>query len=121
MDEPLHCYRHPNRETYVSCSECGRGICPDCMVFAPVGIRCPEHASVGTPKHSAARTVRQVRGTVSSSGAPITTILIALNVLVYLITIGQGNGIGSPGGRLFNDGALFGPLVADGDWWRLFT
>ena len=26
------CYRHPNRETGVSCSNCGRPICPDCMV-----------------------------------------------------------------------------------------
>jgi membrane associated rhomboid family serine protease len=91
------------------------------MVFAPVGIRCPEHASVGAPRASAARTVRQVRGTVSSTGAPITSVLIAINVLVYLITVGQGGGISSPGGRLFQDGALFGPLVADGDWWRLFT
>jgi membrane associated rhomboid family serine protease len=121
MDVPLHCYRHPNRETYVSCSECGRGICPDCMAFAPVGIRCPEHASVGTPKQSAARTMRQVRGTVSSTGAPITTVLIAINVLVYLITVGQGGGVSAPGGKLFENGALYGPLVADGDWWRLFT
>ncbi|MDQ3875420.1 MAG: rhomboid family intramembrane serine protease, partial [Actinomycetota bacterium] len=40
----MTCYRHPDRETGVSCSECGRGICPDCMVFGPVGIRCPDHA-----------------------------------------------------------------------------
>ena len=121
MDEPLHCYRHPNRETYVSCSECGRGICPDCMVFAPVGIRCPEHASVGTPKHSAARTVRQGAGRSRRPARRITTVLIAINVLVYLITVGQGGGSAHPGGKLFVDGALFGPLVADGDWWRLFT
>ena len=44
MAETLTCYRHPDRETGVSCSECGRGICPECMVFAPVGIRCPDHA-----------------------------------------------------------------------------
>jgi membrane associated rhomboid family serine protease len=48
-------------------------------------------------------------------------VLIAINVLVYLVTVGQGSGVGSPGGRLFSDGALYGPLVADGDWWRLFT
>ena len=35
VDEPLRCYRHPDRETYVSCSECGRGICPDCMTYGP--------------------------------------------------------------------------------------
>jgi membrane associated rhomboid family serine protease len=91
------------------------------MVFAPVGIRCPDHASVGSPRPRAARTMRQARGTISASGAPITTLLIAINVLVYLITVGQGGGVGSPGGRLFINGALDGPDVANGDWWRLFT
>jgi membrane associated rhomboid family serine protease len=65
--------------------------------------------------------MRQARGSLSSTGAPITTVLIAINVVVYLVTVGQGSGVGSPGGRLFSDGALYGPLVADGDWWRLFT
>ena len=32
-----HCYRHPDRETYVSCVRCGRYICPDCMLPAAVG------------------------------------------------------------------------------------
>ena len=41
------CYRHPDRETGLSCSECGRPICTDCVTFAPVGLRCPDHA--GTP------------------------------------------------------------------------
>ena len=27
------CYRHPTRETGVSCSNCGRPICPDCMTL----------------------------------------------------------------------------------------
>jgi predicted RNA-binding Zn-ribbon protein involved in translation (DUF1610 family) len=38
------CYRHPGRETRVSCSSCGRPICPDCMVDTPVGFKCPECA-----------------------------------------------------------------------------
>jgi hypothetical protein len=38
------CYRHPNRETAISCSNCGRPICTDCMVYSPVGIKCPECA-----------------------------------------------------------------------------
>ena len=37
-----HCYRHPDRETGVSCSNCGRPICHECMIPAPVGFRCPE-------------------------------------------------------------------------------
>ena len=38
------CYRHPSRETAVSCSNCERPICTDCMVYTPVGIKCPECA-----------------------------------------------------------------------------
>ena len=42
------CYRHPSRETGVSCSNCGRPICPDCMTTTPVGMRCP---GVRRPAH----------------------------------------------------------------------
>src|SRR6266576_2774991 len=38
------CYRHPDRVTGLSCTECGRPICTECMTMAPVGIRCPEHS-----------------------------------------------------------------------------
>ena len=37
-----HCYRHPDRETGVHCSNCGRPICHECMTPAAVGFRCPE-------------------------------------------------------------------------------
>ncbi|HVD67927.1 MAG TPA: rhomboid family intramembrane serine protease, partial [Actinomycetota bacterium] len=37
-----HCYRHPDVETGVHCTRCGRPICPDCMYPAPVGHQCPE-------------------------------------------------------------------------------
>lgn len=36
----LNCKNHPKRETNVSCNSCGEGICPDCMVYTPVGIKC---------------------------------------------------------------------------------
>jgi len=103
VDDVLHCYRHPDRETRVSCSECGRGVCPDCMVFAPVGIRCPEHASVGAAKPNAARTMRQMRGTVTRHGNPVTVALVAINVIVFVITLAQGPG-SEPGGKLFEKG-----------------
>ena len=104
----------------MSCSECGRGICPGCMVFAPVGIRCPEHASVGAPRQSASRTMRQARGRVAGVAAPVTSALIAINLLVFLITVGQGAGE-LTGRELFKKGALVGVLVGQGDWWRLVT
>jgi membrane associated rhomboid family serine protease len=122
--EVQHCYRHPDRETGLSCSECGRPICVDCMTVAPVGIRCPEHAgrtARPTPKpvRAAQRTAAR-RGIVIGDGL-VTRALVALNVLVYLITVAQGSGINDPGGSLFAKWALFGPAVSHGDWWRLIT
>jgi len=35
-----HCYWHPEVETGLSCSRCEKHICTQCMVQAPVGIRC---------------------------------------------------------------------------------
>lgn len=37
-----YCHWHPNVETGLSCSSCGRSICTRCVVQASVGIRCPE-------------------------------------------------------------------------------
>ena len=36
------CYWHPDVETGLSCSRCGKHICAQCMVQVPVGIRCKE-------------------------------------------------------------------------------
>jgi membrane associated rhomboid family serine protease len=122
--ETRYCYRHPDRETGLSCSDCGRPICADCATFAPVGIRCPDHA--GTRKSPAARIrprpVRRAPGIALASGsAPITRALIAVNVAVYLLTAAQGAGFNAPGGQLFDKFFLAGPLVANGGWWRLVT
>jgi membrane associated rhomboid family serine protease len=92
------------------------------MTFAPVGIKCPDHAGVGTPRQSAQRTIRQARGTFGRFDAPATVALVAINVLVYLVTVSQGGGVSRPGGRLFEDGALVGALIyTDGDWYRLVS
>ena len=87
------------------------------MSTAPVGIRCPDHAATGRPL---SQTVKAARPSLSS-GTLVTKALIAFNVLFYLITVAQGAGVNQPGGRLFGEFALFGPLVGDGDWWRLIT
>ena len=116
----MYCYRHPNRETGVSCSECGRGICPDCMVFAPVGIRCPDHA--GRPQGAAKVTQGVRRASFEGQGALVTKVLIGINVLVFLINLAQGSSIGQVQGSLFEKGALFVPGGLDqGEWWRLIT
>lgn len=119
MAETRYCYRHPDRETGLSCSDCGRPICVDCMTAAPVGIRCPDHS--GKPQ-GAAKVVRTARRTAGEgTGAVITRALIAINVAVYLLQLAGGSGVNGNRGWIFEHGALFGPLVAAGDWWRLFT
>ena len=121
----MYCYRHPGRETRVSCSECGRPICTDCMVFAPVGIRCPEHAGKA---QGAARVTKGVRrAAFEGTGALVTKTLIAINVIVFLVNLAQGSSLGQTSGSLFEKGALFvsSPFypggLADGEWYRLIT
>src|SRR5204863_292965 len=84
------CYRHPDRETGLSCSECGRPICTDCVTFAPVGLRCPDHAGTRPRAQKAARTVQRPlarRGIVISTASPVTKILVVVNIVIYLINV----------------------------------
>lgn len=39
---PDVCYRHPDRASWVLCQRCGRTICPECQILAPVGVQCPD-------------------------------------------------------------------------------
>ncbi|MGH3008879.1 MAG: rhomboid family intramembrane serine protease [Gaiellaceae bacterium] len=135
--ETRYCYRHPDRETGLACSECDRPICADCATFAPVGIRCPDHAGTRRPAATRIRPrpVRRAPGIALATGnAPVTKALIAINVAIYLITAAQGGGLNNPGGALFNKfllvGAVppqfahlvpFGDIAHDHQWWRLAT
>ena len=113
------CYRHPGRETAVSCSNCGRPICPDCMVYAAVGIKCPECAGQATGHRAATRKVGRAAG--AATGAVVTKTLIAINIAVFLVSIAQGSGGLSPSNEFIDRWALNGFDVADGQWWRLLT
>jgi membrane associated rhomboid family serine protease len=127
MAETLRCYRHPDRETGVSCSECGRGICPDCMTFSPVGIRCPEHSGKARPTE---RVVRTVQWGSSRNTGIVTKWLIGINVGVYLLQLAQGAPINGNAGSIYEKGVLVvGAIGSDGqplgliegEWWRLVT
>jgi membrane associated rhomboid family serine protease len=85
------------------------------MTPTPVGMRCPECAKQKT---------RVTRGAVGPGryDTPATYVLIALNVVAYLIEIAGGNGGLSPGNSsIVIDFGLYGPFVAEGEWYRLLT
>jgi membrane associated rhomboid family serine protease len=115
----MYCYRHPDRETGVTCSECGRPICPECMVFAPVGIRCPDHSGQAQGAARVTRGVRRV--SYEGTGAVVTKALVAINVGIYLLELGMGGTVSGTGNEIYNNGVLAAPLVDQGDWWRLVT
>jgi membrane associated rhomboid family serine protease len=109
------CYRHPDRETGVSCSNCGRPICPDCMTPTPVGMRCPECSRDRTP----VRTMASIGG----ADPVLTYVLIGINVILFFGSRGNS--------AAYYDGVLAaGPIpgiippdagVAHGEVWRAVT
>ncbi|MDP9188562.1 MAG: rhomboid family intramembrane serine protease [Actinomycetota bacterium] len=97
------CYRHPKRETGVSCSNCGRPICPECMTSTSVGMRCPECASDRTKVRTAA-SVRAGGGV-----EPLATYaLLAVNVVAFVAEIMSGAG----GDKLLVDGGICANAIA---------
>ena len=146
MNEPRYCYRHPDRETGLSCSECGRPICYECMTPAPVGLRCPEHSGKPQGIQKVTRAAeRAVTGVGGRRVNAVTMALIAIDIGVYLAELAGGGSISGTGNWIFNHGALFASGVyvpggvgmvpahvaipsglhavgvAHGEWWRLVT
>jgi membrane associated rhomboid family serine protease len=92
------------------------------MTPTPVGMRCPECMNQRT------RVVRNPTGrpsAISLGGYPATMVLIAINVVVYLIEVAKSSGgltheLGIE--TIYEMGALFGPAVhQEGEWWRIVT
>jgi membrane associated rhomboid family serine protease len=89
------------------------------MTYAPVGIRCPDHAGQA---QRAPRLSQGMRRTgLESTGALVTKALIAINVAIYLLELAIGGDITGTNNRIYIEGRLDGPDVANGDWWRLFS
>jgi len=109
------CYRHPDREAYITCQRCERMICPDCMRDASVGFHCPSCVAEGAKSVRAARTI--AGGAVSAYDGLVTKVLIGLNVAAYVLQLATDDRSGS----VFQRGAMQSFAVADGDFWRLLT
>ena len=120
QDSPPTCYRHPGKETWVSCVRCGRYACPDCLREAAVGQQCVECV------RGEGRTTRQpktVFGGRPARSATVTLTLIAINVVIFLAEVAKPN-------LLYELGMLGTPAytpagpqagVAGGEWYRLIT
>src|ERR671917_2202981 len=117
MSEMMRCYRHPNRETRVSCATCGRPICTECMRQTAVGIKCPDDARLPRGARTGVMKPNQILKTllagagVAVAGIPVAYVLLSLaGILTLLLAIAAGYGAGTlvfrVGGR--NGGPLAG-------------
>lgn len=121
------CYRHPDRETGISCVRCERPICPECMVSASVGFQCPDCVRGGSGTGSSAvNAPRTIAGTITADPRLLTKILLGINAAVFLAVLVLGDEFVA---HLMLVGAFpppeFGwePVmgVAAGEWYRLIT
>lgn len=99
------CYRHADRPTGLSCTECGRPICGECALPGPVGQRCPE---CYVPERPTAPTRRSRRGLPPVSRAVLFG-TVAVSFLAFFVS-GLGSGL-----------AQANAAVAAGEWWRIVT
>ncbi len=107
------CYRHPDRETRLSCSTCDRPICVDCMRTASVGQKCPECA---TPdKRARVITADRLRAE-GRRTAPFSYGVIGICVALFLTSF-----VPALGDPVYTFGIQHNPSVAAGQWYRLIT
>ncbi|MEU2594506.1 rhomboid family intramembrane serine protease [Streptomyces albidoflavus] len=123
------CYRHPDRETGISCVRCERPICPECMVSASVGFQCPDCVRGGSGTGSfavnAPRTI--AGGTITADPRLLTKILLGINAAVFLAVLVMDEEFAAR--YLMLVGAFPPPElgwepvmgVAAGEWYRLVT
>ena len=93
----------------MSCSNCERPICTDCMVYTPVGIKCPDcarlprSAIVHLKPNRAARAVGAAIGVGAAMGVGIVLLqgigLFFALILGWLIGIGMGEVVLAASGR----------------------
>jgi len=113
------CFRHPGRETYVSCVRCGRPACPDCLRSAAVGQQCVDCVREGNRGVRRSGTVFGGRPTTS---AAVTWTLVGINALLYIVELAHpslADAWAMLGKASINGGPLQG--VAQGQYYRLIT
>jgi membrane associated rhomboid family serine protease len=127
---PTTCWWHPDRQTGLRCTRCERWACPDCLREAAVGYQCIDCVAAARREEKARSAVTRGRGfgarTVAGARVTdqvvVTPLLIVLNGLIFVATAAEaGSVMDNQSSTLFLQGALWSPLVAAGEWWRLIT
>ncbi|MGQ0823623.1 MAG: rhomboid family intramembrane serine protease [Actinomycetota bacterium] len=108
------CFHHTDRETGRACTRCGRPACPDCLIQASVGSHCWECVKSAAPPRS-----QRAKRFVASEQLLVTKSIIAITIAAYVVSLaGESvNGISEHA----RDLGLYGPAVADGEWYRLVS
>ena len=115
MAEPMHCYRHPKRETRVSCATCGRPICTECMRQTEVGIKCPDDARLPRGARAGIMKPNQIAKTllagVGIAAIGIFVVAYVLFALPFTLLISAAAGYGA-GTLIYRAGGRNGGTVA---------
>ena len=87
------------------------------MSSASVGFHCPECTRTGKQK-----VYTRANWSDAIHRPLVARVLIAINVAVFVAGLAaQSNNAVAGRGGFALDGGLFGPAVADGEWWRIVT
>jgi membrane associated rhomboid family serine protease len=114
----MACYRHPDREAGRRCTRCGKPACADCLVQATVGSHCLDCARSARPDVGT-----RVRFWSAGQTAMVTSVIIALNVAVFVWTV-----LADPASIAGRFTSVHRDLVLNevflstsGEWYRLIT
>lgn len=86
-DGRLFCYRHPDRETYISCGRCDRPICTRCAMQGPVGFRCKKCGTLANDPLTKMSATQIVLGFAVAAGGGAVSGLIAGQFSIFGIFI----------------------------------
>jgi membrane associated rhomboid family serine protease len=112
------CYRHPDRETRISCSSCERPICVECTRTASVGQKCPECAApTGRSRVITAQDIPREQRRAARVSHGIIVVCVALFGISFLSA--RTNPIAVE--LIYGLGVQDNVAVAQGQLWRVFT
>ncbi|HEX8508444.1 MAG TPA: rhomboid family intramembrane serine protease [Propionibacteriaceae bacterium] len=107
------CYRHPDRQTGISCQRCHKPICGECMNPASVGFQCPKCVASGRDSVRAPRTAYGAT-TASGDAGVATKVVMGVLVAVFVLDVLSR-------GLVLNLLLLRNSAIYSGELWRLVT